>query len=288
MDNFHRKTVPPIKNFNDETFQKRFSEKYDEIYYLYDSIYHNDKMFNSLIEMIFDFYQKRDDSLKQLDKERLNDPKWFCKNDSIGIQIYADKFAGNIRGIESKLDYLQDFGVKFVYALPFLDSPPEKSDGGFAVSNYRKVREDLGTIEDLEHLIKTLHERNMSFCMNFIINHTSDEHEWAKKAKKGEIEYQDRYYFYDSWYIPNQFDSYGVMGHFFGDLAPDNFTYVPECQKIVMTTFYPFKWDLNFTNPIVFQETLGNILFLMNLGVDMILFNGTPNMWKKPGTSCRL
>lgn len=280
--------APPLKDFKDEIFQSRLSAKYEEMYYLYNSIYHNEDMFNQFLDMIFSFYKNRSDSLKQLDNKRLQDPKWFCKNDSIGIQIYADKFAGNLRGIETKLDYLQELGVKFVYALPFLDSPPGKSDGGFAVSDYRKVRPDLGTIEDLQHLIKTLHNRNMCLCMNFIIHHTSDEHEWAKRAKKGEIEFQNRYYFFDSWHIPNKFDSYGTMGHFFGDIAPDNFTYVPECQKIVMTTFYPFQWDVNFRNPIVFQETLSNVLFLMNLGVDMLLFNGTPNMWKKPGTSCRM
>lgn len=276
-----------LKKYSDDIFQKRLSERYKEFYRLYNSVYHNDEKFSSLLDLIYEFYKKRSETLKNLDKERIKDPKWHCQNDSIGIQIYADKFAGNLRNIETKLDYLQKIGVKFVYALPFLDSPPEKSDGGFAVANYRKVRPDLGTNEDLEHLINTLHQRNMCFCMDFIINHTSDEHEWAQRAKKGEIEYQNRYYFYDSWYIPNQFDSYGVMGHFFGDIAPDNFTYVPECQKIVMTTFYPYQWDLNFTNPVVFEETLSNILYLMNLGVDVVFFNGTSNMWKKPGTSCR-
>lgn len=282
-----KSSPPPLRDFKDEIFQKRLSEKYNELYELYNEIYHDDEMFNSFIGIIFDFYQKRSDSFKKLDLKRLEDPKWFCKNYSIGVQIITEKFAGNLKGIETKLDYLQKLGVKFVYALPFLDTPNGKSDGGFAVSNYRKVKEDLGTIEDLKHLINSLHERDMCFCMNFIINHTSDEHEWAKRAKNGEIEYQNRYYFYDSWYIPNQFDSYGTIGHFFGDVAPDNFTYVPECQKIVMTTFYPFQWDVNFTNPIVFNETLSNILFLLNLGVDFLLFNGSPCIWKKPGTSCR-
>lgn len=280
--------APPLKEFNDKIFQERLSERYEELYNYYNTIYHNDQMFDSLINMIFDFYQKRPDSFKKLDLERLKNPKWFCKNDSIGIQFYIEKVSDNLRDLESKLDYLQKLGIKFVYALPFLDTPPSKSDAGFAVSNYRQIRKDLGTIEDLKHLINTLHERNMCFCMNFVINHTSDEHEWAQRAKKGEIEYQNRYYFFDSWYIPNKYDSYTQLSHFFGEVAPDNFTYVPECQKIVMTTFYPFQWDLNFRNPVVFNETMANILYLMNIGVDVLLFNGTPCLWKKPGTSCRM
>lgn len=278
---------PPLKSFNDAIFQKRMSEKYEDLYKYYNSIYHNDQMFNSLIDSIYNFYQERSDTLKNLDEQRLSNPKWFCQNDSIGIQIYADKFAGNLHNIENKLDYLQGLGIKYLYSLPILDSPPKKSDGGFAVSNYRKVREDLGNVEDLKHLINSLHERGMCFCMDFIINHTSDEHEWAQRAKKGEIGYQNRYYFYDSWYIPNKFDSF-EFNRFFGDMAPDNFTFVPEIKKIVMTTFYPFQWDLNFTNPIVFNEMVSNILFLTNLGVDFLLFNGCPNLWKKPGTSCRM
>lgn len=278
-----KKNPPPLKKFNDKIFQERLEERYEELYQNYDAIY---QMFNSLIESMFQFYQERSDSLKNLDMERLKNPKWFCRNDSIGVQLYAEKFAKDFKGLESKLDYLQKLGVKFIDALPFLQSPPQKSDGGFAVSNQRQVREDLGTIDDLKHLINTIHDRNMCFCMTFIIHNTSDEHEWAKKAKKGEIEYQNRYFFYDSWYIPNQFDTYGTLGHFFGDIAPDNFTYVPECQKIVMTTFYPFQWDLNYKNPVVFNEVASNILFLMNVGIDVILFNGCSCLWKKPGTSC--
>ncbi|KAK8848262.1 hypothetical protein M9Y10_019318 [Tritrichomonas musculus] len=281
------KIPPTLKKFDDEIFQQRLAERYEEVYSLYSAIYHDDKMFNSMIDMIFELYQNRSTKLKDLDKKRLKEPNWYCKNDSIVIQLYAEKFAENLKGIETKLDYLQKLGIKFVYVLPFLRSPPHKSDGGFACSDYRNVREDLGTIEDLEHLINALHERGMCFMMDFIINHTSDEHEWAIRAKRGEIEYQNRYYFYDSWYEPNQFDSYGVMGHFFGDIAPDNFTFVPECQKIVMTTYYPYQWDLNFSNPIVFNQTLNNILFLMNRGVDILVFNANSNMWKKRGTSCR-
>lgn len=282
-----KEEAPPLKNFGDDIFQKRLSERYEEIYSLYSTIYHDNKMFESLIDMIYDLYKSRSAKLKKLDDERLKEPNWCYRNDSITMQLYVEKYAKNLRGIETKLDYLQKLGIKFVYALPFLRSPPEKSDGGFACSDYRNVREDLGTIEDLEHLIDVLHDRGMCFIMDFVINHSSDEHEWAKRAKNNEIEYQNRYYFYDSWYIPNQFDSYGVMGHFFGDIAPDNFTFVPECQKIVMTTFYPYQWDLNYRNPIVFNQMLNNILYMMNRGVDIIVFNGASNLWKKAGTSCQ-
>lgn len=282
-----KKQIPPIKNYGDPFFQQRLEKIYEELYTSYSAIYHTDEMFEKLLDSTFQSYSQRSESLKKLDSERLQDPFWYCKSDSIAIHLYADKFAGTLRGIESKLDYLQELGIKFVYVLPFLRSPPEKSDGGYACSDFRNVQEVLGSINDLEHLINCLHERGMCFAMDFVVNHTSDMHEWAIRAKNGETEYQSRYYFFDSWYLPNQFDSCGVMGHFFGDMAPDNFTFVPECKKIVMTTFYPYQWDLNFTNPIVFNETVSNILFLMNKGVDVMFFNSAPYLWKKIGTNCR-
>ena len=107
-------TKPKLRDFKDEIFQKRISEKYEEIYYLYNSIYHNDEMFESMINILYKFYQDRSNKLKQIDNQRLQDPKWYCENDSIGIQIYAEKFANNLEGIETKLDYLQEFGVKIV------------------------------------------------------------------------------------------------------------------------------------------------------------------------------
>lgn len=282
-----KQEIPKLKNYNDEVFQQRLSKRYEELYSLYSSIYHNDEMFNNLIDMLFDYYKNRPEKLKKLDNDRLKETNWCCKNDSIVIQLYTEKFAGTLLGLEKKLDYLQRLGIKFVYALPFLKSPPGKSDGGFACSDYRNVREDLGTIEDLEHLISSLHDHGMGFIMDYAITNTSDEHEWARRAKKGEKEYQDRYHFYDSWYVPNKFDAYGVMGHYFGGIVPENFTFVPECQKIVMTTFYPYQWDLNFRNPIVLNESISNVLYLFNLGVDVIMFDGCSSLWKIAGTNCR-
>lgn len=114
------------KKYDDIIFQKRFESYYEELYKLYTDLYHNDSKFDLLVDMIYDFYQNRSKKLKILDEERVKTPNWYCKNDSIVIQLYTEKFAGTIKGIEEKLDYLQKLGIKYIYALPFFDHHQEK------------------------------------------------------------------------------------------------------------------------------------------------------------------
>lgn len=100
--------------------------------------------------------------------------------------LYIDNFAGNLRGVKGKLKYLEECGVNCVHLMPFLDSPKGRSDGGYAVADFRKVKPELGTIEDLADLAEACHEKDMNLCMDFVMNHTSEDHEWAQKARMGE------------------------------------------------------------------------------------------------------
>ena len=169
--------------------------------------------------------------------------------------------------------------------MPFLDTPKGKSDGGYAVADYRKVQPTLGTMEELASLCSACHEKKMSVCMDFVMNHTSEDHEWAKRALAGEKEYQDRYFFYDTPDIPQEFEK--TVPQVFPTTAPGNFTWREECQKYVMTSFYPYQWDLNYSNPVVFNEMVYNMLYLVNQGIDIVRIDAVPYIWKQLGTDCR-
>ena len=153
------------------------------------------------------------------------------------------------------------------------------------MADFRKVRPDLGTMEDLTDLTKACHERGINVCMDFVMNHTSEDHEWAKRAKAGEREYQDRYFFYDDWEIPNAYEQ--TVPQVFPTTAPGNFTWLPDLQKFVMTSFYPYQWDLNYRNPVVFNEMMYNFLYLVNRGIDIIRIDAVPYIWKELHTTCR-
>lgn len=266
-------------------FKKRLDRHHDELRWLYMELYGNDSMFYELCSQMEQFYEKRSDVLKKRDQEKEADPGWFKKKDMLGMMLYIDNFAGNIKGVERKLNYLEDCGVNCLHLMPFLDVTRGKSDGGYAVSDFRKVREDLGTMEDLAHLTSKCHERGINVCMDFVMNHTSEDHEWAVRARQGDGEYMSRYFFYDNPQIPEQFEQ--TVPQVFPTTAPGNFTYLPEMGHYVMTTFYPYQWDLNYSNPRVFNEMMYNFLFFANLGMDIIRIDAVPYIWKELGTSCR-
>lgn len=269
----------------DEEFYYRMEKRNDELRWLYMEMYGNDSMYAELCDNLHRFYLERNKDLKAMDLEREKDPEWYKSNDMLGMMLYIDNFAGNIKGVESKLDYIEKSNVNYIHLMPFLDTVPGKSDGGYAVKDFRKVREDLGTMEDLEHLTAACHKKKMNVCMDFVMNHTSEDHEWARRARAGEGEYMSRYFFFDNPEIPNQFEQ--TVPQVFPRTAPGNFTWLPDCGHYVMTTFYPYQWDLNYLNPRVFNEMMYNFLFLANKGIDVIRIDAVPYIWKELGTPCR-
>ena len=198
---------------------------------------------------------------------------------------YTQCFGGTLRGTREHLDYLHETGINYLHLMPLLQSPPGRSDGGYAVSDFRKVQPELGTMEDLAELTRACHEQNMVVCLDFVMNHTSEDHPWALRARQGEKEYQDRYFFDASWEHPSQFER--TVPQVFPATAPGNFTWCEEARKVVMTTFHPYQWDLNYANPTVLREMTADMLFLCNQGVDVIRLDATPYIWKELGTSCR-
>ncbi len=267
-------------------YHERFQARVDELKWLYMELYHGaDADFDRLCNSLFTFYEERGENLKQSDLKREKNPDWYLSNKLIGMMLYVDNFAGDLNGVRKHLDYLAESNINYVHLMPLLDTTEGKSDGGYAVSDYRKVVEKLGTMEDLAALTKECHERDICVCLDYVMNHTSEDHEWAKKARAGEKEYQDRYFFYDDYGIPAQFEK--TVPEVFPKTAPGNFTYLPKLHKFVMTSFYPYQWDLNYWNPIVFNEMTANLLFLANKGIDIIRIDAVPYIWKQLGTNCR-
>ena len=267
-------------------FAGRFFRHERELKWLYAELYHNDqKAWDYFTDVMWKAYDSRPEDLKELDRLRDGNPDWYRDKGLTGMQLYVKNFAGTLRGVEKKLDYLSELGIGCLHLMPLLESPVGRSDGGYAVSDYRKVREDLGTMEDLEHLAGQCRERGMSLCLDFVMNHTSEDHEWAKRAREGDRAYQSRYFFYDGWDIPNAYEQ--TMPQVFPTTAPGNFTWCPEVGKVVMTTFYPYQWDLNYANPAVFNDMTDNLFFLCNHGVDIVRLDAIPYIWKALGTNCR-
>ena len=274
-----------MANKKDTVFQKRFERHAEELKELYLSLYGSDAMYAELCEKMEQFYLEREEQLKMTDSVREKDSDWYKKNDMLGMMFYIDNFAGNMKGVQEKLDYIEKCNVNYIHLMPFLDTVEGRSDGGYAVADFRKVQEKLGTMEDLENLTAACHKKDINVCMDFVMNHTSEDHEWAKRARAGEKEYMDRYFFYDNGEIPAKFEE--TVPQVFPTTAPGNFTWLPEAGRYVMTTFYPYQWDLNYKNPRVFNEMMYNFLFLANKGIDIIRIDAVPYIWKELGTQCR-
>lgn len=268
-----------------ERFENRLQIHYDELKWLYMELYGNDDMFGELCEQMREYYNQRKPALKKLDQEREAQGEWFRKRDMLGMMMYIDNFAGSIKGVSEKLSYLEQCNVNYIHLMPFLDSPKGRSDGGYAVADFRKVKPELGTMDDLAELADKCHEKGISLCMDFVMNHTSEDHEWARRARQGDGEYMSRYFFYADPALPREYEK--TVPQVFPTTAPGNFTWLPEIGHYVMTTFYPYQWDLNYRNPRVFNEMMYNFLYLANQGMDIIRIDAVPYIWKELGTNCR-
>lgn len=273
----------------EKIYDQRFQRHYDELKWLYCELYQDNpsamEYFGALTAEMKKFYNERIPSLKEGDIIREKDPDWYKRNNLVGMMMYVNCFGGTLKGVEEKLDYIEECRVNYLHLMPLLSSPKGKSDGGYAVADFRKVQEELGDMEDFAHLTAECHKRGISVCLDFVMNHTSEEHEWAKRARAGEKEYQDRYFFFDNFDVPAIYEQ--TCPQVFPTTAPGNFTWLDDIKKYVMTTFYPYQWDLNYRNPAVLNDMIANMLYLANQGVDIIRLDAVPYIWKELWTNCR-
>ena len=271
----------------DKAFYNRLITGVDTIFGLFQEIYRfhpkSEDLFEEFLLTLIQWYKTREDDLRKRDEEKAQKGDWFLSNELMGMSLYVDRFAGNLSKMEEKLDYLDELGVNFLHLMPLFQSPDGESDGGYAVSDFRKVDERFGSVDDLIELRKRMQKKGMYLMLDIVLNHTSHHHEWAKKAKAGDPFYQNYYYMYDNRWIPNQFEE--QMPDIFPESSPGNFIYDHSCNKWVMSVFHSYQWDLNFSNPTVFREMLDNILFYANLGVDVLRIDAPAFIWKQTGTA---
>lgn len=278
-----------LLNGDDLGFYTRLCANATAIDSLYRSLYNHhlasDALFERLLLTLIQGHQQRNRELRKRDTEKAAKGQWFLSNEICGMSLYVDRFCGKLNDLPTRLPYLESLGVNFLHIMPIFESPAGESDGGYAVSDFRKVDTRFGTIDDLRAVQKLMQEKEMYLMLDIVLNHTSHHHEWAVKAKKGDPVYQDYFYMYDDRTLPDQFDA--TMPEIFPESAPGSFTWNKEAGKWVMTVFHNYQWDLNYTNPAVLVDMLDNILFYANLGIDILRIDAPAFIWKQLGTTCQ-
>lgn len=249
---------------------------------LYMKLYHNESALNELFECMDQYKNERSKELNLMDKNQKN---WYFGQDIVGMTLYTDLFAGNLKKLNQKIEYFNDLGITFLHLMPLLKPRDGENDGGYAVEDYRNIDPRLGSLEDFSKLVKDLRKNNIKVCIDYVINHVAKEHVWAKEALNHDKLKQDYFIMYDTDEMPNRFNR--TVPEVLPDKCPGNFTYYPEIKKYVFTSFSDFQWDLNFQNPYVFNGMTDNLLYLANLGVNMIRLDAIPFMWKQVDTTCR-
>jgi len=262
-------------------FPRLFSQLHALYGHHYDFFYHLESILASTTEM----WLRRPRELRALDGLREADPHWYESNRMVGAMCYVDLFAGNLEGVREKIPYLAEMGITALHLMPLFRVPVGDNDGGYAVSDYREVEPSLGTMDQLQELATDLRHRGISLILDFVFNHTSDEHEWARRALAGEEEYQAYYYLFPDRTMPDAFER--NMPEVFTEDHPGAFTYQTRLKKWVWTTFHTYQWDLNYQNPEVFNRMVEEMLFLTNRGVEILRLDAVAFLWKRLGTNCQ-
>ncbi|MBN2887358.1 MAG: alpha-amylase [Chromatiaceae bacterium] len=267
-------------------FYTRLGANFYAIHSLFEHLYGHREDFRThmvnLTERLAQAYIEREPALKRLDMEREENHNWFLSQEWVGMALYCDGFAGNLQGLMQRLPYLQELGVNMLHVMPILRCPRGASDGGYAVSDFRDIDPRMGSVEDIRALAESMRRRGMLLTLDVVVNHTSNEHEWACKARAGDAEYQNFYYCFPNRDVPDMFEE--TLPEIFPETAPGNFTWDADMGKWVMTVFNHYQWDLNYANPAVFIEMLDIILFWANQGADIVRLDAVAFLWKKIGT----
>lgn len=256
-----------------------------KLFTIYDRVYGNTLRASEArfqLEQIISNYKKsRSSELRSLDHHQ----EWFFQSDIVGMTLYIDLFSSDFKGLVSKIDYFKELGINLIHLMPLLKARNGENDGGYAVEDYKDVNSQFGTLEDFKETIKAFRDHSIFLCIDYVINHVAKEHEWAKRALSGDQEMQNMFIMFDDEHMPNRFNQ--TVPEVLPNKSPGNFTFFPEIKKYVFTSFSEFQWDLNFQNPYVFNGMVDNMLYLANLGINMIRLDAIPFMWKELNTNCR-
>lgn len=250
-----------------------YKDRYDFFYYL-----------EELLAAITQFWVDRPAALKKLDKAREVIPDWYHDHQMLGGVCYVDLFAGDLAGIREKIPYFKELGLTYLHLMPLFLVPEGENDGGYAISSYRKVNPTLGSMAELKGLASQLRKEGISLVLDFVFNHTSDDHDWAQRAIEGDPVFQNYYRIFPDRKMPDAYER--DLREIFPDEHPGAFTYHEEIGGWVWTTFHTYQWDLNYANPEVFIRMAEEMLFLANIGVEVLRLDAVAFTWKQLGTNC--
>ena len=256
-----------------QIYYQLYSNQYDFFYHLED-----------LLITMAEVWLARPDDLKALDQDREQQPLWFQSNQMLGGVCYVDLFAGDLAGVREKIPYFKELGLTYLHLMPLFRAPEGDNDGGYAVSSYREVNPTLGSMDELALLARDLRSQGISLVLDLVFNHTSDEHTWAEHAKAGEQEFQEYYCMYPDRQMPDAYEAH--LREIFPSEHPGAFTFNQESRQWVWTTFHAYQWDLNYANPVVFNRMAEEMLFLANVGVEVLRLDAVAFIWKELGTDC--
>ncbi|WP_322496089.1 alpha-amylase family glycosyl hydrolase [Chloroflexus sp.] len=246
----------------------------------YDFFYHLEQLLIAMAQS----WSERPLWLKQRDAVREADSEWFQSERMMGGVLYVDRFCGTLNRLREFIPYFNELGLTYLHLMPLFAAPEGNNDGGYAVSSYREVNPQIGTTAELAALAQELDRAGISLVLDFVFNHTSDEHEWARRAQAGDPDYQEFYFLFPDRTMPDAYER--TLREIFPTVRRGSFTWRPDMQRWVWTTFNSFQWDLNYANPAVFRAMAAEMLFLANLGVAVLRLDAVPFIWKRLGTNC--
>jgi amylosucrase len=280
---------PEIRRQNLRHFYTRLGANFYAIHSLFNKLYGERKDFQAqitrLVETMAEGYICRSEESERLDMHREQDHNWFLSQKWVGMALYTNGFAEDLADLANKIGYFQELGINMVHIMPILSCPEGKSDGGYAISNFREIDSRVGNLIDFQKLSEQFRKNDILLVLDIVLNHTSDEHEWARKAKAGDPKYQRYYLTFEDRSVPNVFEQ--GMPEVFPETDPGNFTWNAEMERWVMTVFHDYQWDLDYRNPEVFIEILSIVLFWANQGVDVMRLDAVAFLWKKMGSTCQ-
>src|SRR5919202_809896 len=211
------------------------------------------------------------------------EPTWY--KDVIIYEVSVRSFydsnrdgIGDIPGLTSKLDYIQDLGVDCLWLLPFYASPLK--DGGYDISNFRELHPDYGTIDDFRHFLEEAHRRGIRVVTELVLNHTSDQHEWFQEGcRNPHSERRDYFVWSDTD------ERYQDVRIIFSDTERSNWTWDHDAGAYYWHRFFSHQPDLNYDNPAVQEEMLDVVAFWLQLGVDGLRLDAVPYLFEREGTN---
>jgi maltose alpha-D-glucosyltransferase/alpha-amylase len=213
-----------------------------------------------------------------------SDELWY--KDAIIYQLHVKAFAdsnndgiGDFVGLTEKLDYLQDLGITTLWLLPFYPSPGR--DDGYDISDYRRINADFGTMQHFRRFMHEAKRRKLRVITELVINHTSDQHPWFKRARRSQPSSDAR-----NWYVWSDTDQrYAGTRIIFNDTEKSNWTWDAEAGAYYWHRFFSHQPDLNYDNPRVIVAMIKVMRRWLDIGVDGFRLDAIPYLCEREGTN---